>query len=385
MQKGFSFSAAMNLVFRSPYFLPIFLIIQLYTVIGLRRGLHVSGDVLLFNNACFLVCLGARFFHYALQIRKDVRYDADYLPPGNEQVLDRPAEQVKSELAEAGYRFDREGSYAEKRDIGFLGTTVLYGALFLLLLFGSYDYLREYSIMVRAGVGEPMSLDGKGLRGEFEAGDLAAASSLPQLQVRRQILPTAQWPHGATEIALLTAERKELAKSIIAPGRPFRYHGLDFHMTRFIFDAMLVIRKDNSIVYEGFVKLMPLPVKKGEYSYYGGLANQNSGMVKGGAWLNPEKKTVRVDATVGGKNHVETELELWGINKKAQGEYLASLEGIAQWSEIRVARSRHRVMLMIGALIAVIGLFIRVVVRPQRVWLEESAEGCLVWGKKIEG
>jgi hypothetical protein len=54
------------------------------------------------------------------------------------------------------------------------------------------------------------------------------------------------------------------------------------------------------------------------------------------------------------------------------------LEGLAQWSEIRVARSRHRIMLMFGAALAVLGGFLRIVIRPQRVWLEEAEEGCRV-------
>jgi len=35
-------------------------------------------------------------------------------------------------------------------------------------------------------------------------------------------------------------------------------------------------------------------------------------------------------------------------------------------------------MLMIGAALAVIGGLLRIAVRPQRVWLEESEKGCRV-------
>jgi hypothetical protein len=383
MQGQGKFSRTKRLLLTSPYVLPVFLIIPAYTVLGLKLQLPVSGDLLLANNGCFLVFIAIRFVWYALGLRKDIRYGADCRPPRNELALDRPVLQLKQGLAEGGYRFDTAGHYGEKRDIGYLGTTLLYGGLLLLLLFGSYDYLREYSIMVRIGVGEPMSLDGKGLVGVFEAGDLAATSNLPLLQVKNQILPNAQWPQGATEIALVSKERKVLAKGTIAPGKPLRYGGLDFNMSRFIFDTMIVIRALNStapnaIVYEGFVKYFPLQVKQGEYSYFGGLANRTFTMVKGSAWLNPEKNTVRLDASLGGKKIVDTELALWGVNKKQQGEYLASLEGLAQWSEIRVARDRHRVMLMIGALLAVLGGLMRLVVRPQRVWLEEAGEGSRV-------
>jgi hypothetical protein len=292
--------------------------------------------------------------------------------------LDRPIPELKRELDGAGYCFDTAGRYGEKRDLGYLGTTVLYGGLLLLLLVGSYDYLREYSIMVRVGVGEPMSLDGKGLVGGFEAGGLAAASRLPLLQVRKQILPNAQWPKGASEIVLLSKERKELAKGTIAPGKPFRYGSLDFNMTSFIFDALIVIREGQSIVYDSFIKFLPLQQKKDAYSYVASLRNDQFPGVKGTAWLNPEKKAVRVEAKLGEKKSVDVEMELWGKNKITQGEYIASLEGLAQWSEIRVARGRHRVMLMIGAVLAVLGGLLRIVIRPQRVWLEEAGQGCRV-------
>jgi hypothetical protein len=376
MQEKTNSSLIKTLIFTSPYFLLVFIVIPIYTVIAFRLRLPVSGDLLLANNACFLLFIAGRFVRYALKMRGDIRYGADYRQPGKEFILERPMPVLRGELEGSGYRFDAGGRYGEKRDTGFLGTTVMYGGLLLLLLFGSYDYLREYSIMVRLGVGEPMPLTGKGLVGEFEAGNLAASSSLPQLQVRKQILPNAQWPKGATEIALLDKDRKELAKATIAPGKPFRYAGLDYHMTRFLFDALLVIRQGRTIIYDNFVKFLPLVEKKGVYSYYGGLVGKETGKVKGGAWLNPEKKAVRMEATLDGKTIFAGELELWGENKKTQGEFLASIDGLAHWSEIRVARGRHLVMLVLGAVIAVLGGIIRVAVRPQRVWLEEAGTGC---------
>lgn len=378
MQENGRLSSIKKLIFVSPAVLLIFLIIPFYTILSIIRHLPISGNLLLVNNCCFLVIVTLRFVRYVRRMRCDIRYDADYRQPKSVLTLDRPMQELKSELDGFGYRFDTAGRYGEKRDMGYLGTTLIYGGLFLLLLFGSYDFMREYSIMVRMGVGEPMPLDGKGLAGQFEAGNLAATSQLPLLQVKKQILPDAQWPKGATEIVLVDRERKELAKAIIAPGKPFRYRGLDFHMTGFIFDALIMVKKDKVTVYESFVKFMPLTQKKGVYSYYGSLVNAKSENVKGGAWLYPEDKAVWIDATLDGKKIVDTELKLWGKNKITQGEYVASLEGLAHWSEIRVARGRHRNMLIFGAVLAVFGGFLRIVIRPQRVWLEEAEEGCRV-------
>ena len=373
------FSRAVSLFFTSPYFLLLFLLIPAYSVISLKLRLSVSGDLLLGNNMVFCTCVAARIIWRVLKMRGGIRYGADCSPPRKAVEIDRPISVLQNDLTGAGFGFENSGHYAEKRDLGYLGGTILYAGLLLLLLVGSYDYLREYSIMVRIGVGEPMSLDNKGLLGQFEAGFLAGTNKLPQLQVRKQILPNPEWPKGATEIALLSEDRKELAKGTVSPDKTFRYKGLDFSMTRYIFDALIVIRSGNYLVYEGFVKFFPLPQKKGEFSYYCSLKTDKNGNVEGAAWLNPaDKKKVRIDATLSGKKIIDTELELWGVNQKTVGDYTAKLEGLAQWSEIQVARSRHTLALEFGALLALIGGFMRIAVRPQRVWLEEVEQGSRV-------
>ncbi|WP_223923228.1 hypothetical protein [Geobacter sp. AOG2] len=367
-----------GLFFTSPYFLLVFLIVPAYTVLGLKLHFHVSGDLLLANNIAFALCIGARLVRYALRLRGNIRYGAGYRPPSNTIELGRSSSQLQTDLKDAGYHFDSDGHYGEKKDLGFLGTTLLYGGLLLLLLAGSYDYTHEYSVMGRLGVGEPMPLDSTGLLGQYEAGFWAGTTELPLLQVRKQILPNAQWPKGATEIALLSKDRKELAKGTIAPGKPFSSQGLDFYMTRFVFDALFVLRQGPSIAYESFVKLLPLAAKKGEYSYYGSLKTDKFENVRGVAWLNPEKKAVHVEAKLSGKKAFDGVLELWGKNKITQGEYLGSLEGLAQWSEIRVARGRHRRTLMLGAALVLLGGLLRLIIRPQRVWLEDTEEGSRV-------
>ena len=371
-------SRAATLLFNSPYSLLIFLVIPAYTIIGLRLGMSVSGDLLLVNNGCMMACVALRAFRYVTKLRRGIRYGADFRQPESVSTLDRSLAGLKSELDSAGYCFDTDGRYGEKRDIGYVGTTLLYCGLLILLLFGSYDYMREYSVMARLGVGEPISLDKSGLLGAIEAGNLASLDKLPQLQVRKQTLPNEQWPQGATEIALLTKDRKELATATIAPGKPFRYGGLDYHMTRFLFDSLIVIREGNLIVYDSFIKFLPLQQKKDVYSYVTSLRNPQFPDISGTAWLNPEKKAVRIEMKRADKNIIDIEVELWGKNKKEQGPYIASIEGLAHWSEIRVARGRHRVMLMIGAVLFLCGGITRLMFRSQRVWLEEAAEGCRV-------
>ena len=366
-----------KLLFTSWWLFPVFLVIPVFTVLNLRLHLPVSGDLLLINNGCFALVAAARFVWYLMKSGAAIRYGADRSMPKKAVTVDRPASELQGELSGAGYRFGADGRYGEKREHGYFGTTAFYFGLMLLLVFGSYDYMREYSIMVRLGVGLPFELDGKGLTGDFEAGKLAATSAVPQLQVIKQILPNDKWPKGATEIALVTKEGKEVAKTTLSPGKTFNHDGLEYRMTKFIFDGLVVIREGKYIIFDEFIKFLPLAEKKGVYSYYAPTISVES-KVRGSAWLNPEKKTVRVVGKLGKQQIVDTELELWGVNKKTEGEYKTSFEGLAHWSEIRVSRGRHRGMLMLGAFFVVMGGLLRLFVRPQRVWLEEEGASSLV-------
>ena len=56
-----------------------------------------------------------------------------------------------------------------------------------------------------------------------------------------------------------------------------------------------------------------------------------------------------------------------------------SLDALGNWSEIHVVRRRHMEMLWVGGVIALIGLIMRIAIRPRRVWLEETPEGCRAW------
>ena len=380
MDKKSRFSSAVNLFFISPYVLLVFLAIPAYSILSLRLHLPVSGDLLLGNNMVFCVFVAVRIIWRVVKMRGNIRYGADCCPPRKTLELNRPALQLKQELVGAGFKFESGGYYCEKSDLGYLGATVLYGGMMILLLAGSYDYMNEYSVMGRLGVGEPASIADAGKLGAFEAGFFAGTDKLPLLQVKKQILPNAQWPQGASEIALISAkDGKELAKGTTAPRKPFRYGGMDFEMTKFAFDSLIVIRSGDAIAYENFVKFLPLREKKGEYGYIGSLVTKNFSMIKGVAWLNPaDKKKIHLEATLAGKKIVDTELELWGKNVVTQGEYTVKLEGVAQWTEIIVSRSRHTILLMVAAVLAVIGCFMRVVIRPKRVWLVETEEGCQV-------
>lgn len=359
------------LIFTSPWAIPVFFIVPLYVIMSLKLHRPVSGNILLFNNFAFAAFLGIRLVRYLARLGDDIRYGADRGVPRKALPVAGAAREVKDGLAGAGYRFEQGGRYGEKRDFGYLGTIVLYGGLMLLLAVGSYDYMREYSIMVRLGVGLPIPLDGKGLTGEYEAGALARAQSLPQLQVKGQVMPDRQYPGGATKIALVDKDGKKLADSDLVPGKPFYYGGLDYHMIKFLFDGLVVIREGKYIIYDEFLKFFPLAKKNGEYTYFAPIVSKES-KVRGQALLNPNKKEILLVAKLGDKEILNTTLQLWGENKKKQGNYEGSFEGLATWSELRVARARHTGLLMAGAVCVLLGGLLRILIRPQRVWLEEE-------------
>jgi len=61
-----------------------------------------------------------------------------------------------------------------------------------------------------------------------------------------------------------------------------------------------------------------------------------------------------------------------------QGEYTISCAKMGQWSEIHVVRKRNKGALMAGTILAAMGLLMRIMIRPQRVWLEKTGTGCVV-------
>jgi len=48
------------------------------------------------------------------------------------------------------------------------------------------------------------------------------------------------------------------------------------------------------------------------------------------------------------------------------------------WLEIYVVHGRHMAVIFFGAVLIFIGLCMRIIFRPQRIWLEEKSNGCAV-------
>lgn len=381
MSEAASTSRVKYLVLTSPYFLLIFLFIPAFIIVSHLMHLPYNMNLLLVNNGCLLVCIVLRFVWYLSRLNRPDRYGAERGVPDKGRQLGCSAAEVRSELVGKGYRFDAAGVYGEKRDMGYLGTVILYGGLLILLLFGTCDNLWQYTGVVRLGVGDPVPLNNPAAYGELIMGPAASPEQLPQLQVRKLILPNREWPRGAVEIGLWSKEKdaKMLTSGISAPGKALRYHGFEYDMLKFSFVAdFTAVTRNKAPVYNGLLTLLPLREEKGGYTHYTPINDPNFEQIKGEAWFNPGKKALKVVLLREGKQILDTELELWGKNSTTQGEYIASFPRLGQFAEIRVAHERHFTMLKIGAVIALIGGLLRLLVRSQRLWLEETAAGCRV-------
>jgi len=64
--------------------------------------------------------------------------------------------------------------------------------------------------------------------------------------------------------------------------------------------------------------------------------------------------------------------------QQTMGNISFTVERMGVWSEIHVVKRRHMPVVFMGGVLALIGLGMRIAIRPQRIWLEETAEGCRV-------
>ncbi len=155
-------------------------------------------------------------------------------------------------------------------------------------------------------------------------------------------------------------------------------------MVKLVFQPQIVIKyRDSGIVLiNELVTLDPLVQKRGEYSFYGLFQGVILG---GGVYYQPEKSMMMMVVSRGNEKLV-TDLAFQVDQQVVKGDYILSCAKMGQWSEIQVIHRRHKRLLILGGVIAVIGLLLRIAIRPQRVWLEEVADGCTIRSSgKING
>ncbi|MDR3580997.1 MAG: hypothetical protein P4L44_13635 [Oryzomonas sp.] len=368
-----------RIVFTSPWFLLIFLIVPGFTVAShlLHRPYHQN--LLLINNISFLVCIALRLCWYLARLWCTIRYGAGHGRPQDACELELAAATLRERLSGAGYRFAAGGGYGEKRDPGYFGTALVYAGLLLTLSFGCYDNLRQFAGQIVTGVGDPVPLnEARSYSGETLVGPWATPGTLPQLQIKQMIVTDKSWPDGAARIGLISDEGIELADGFVSPGKPLHYQDYEFHLARFRFRAAVVVKEKDQKVFGGVIEFRQMPVRQNGFDYYGSFPRTDAGNVTGDAWYNPGTRSLRVIAAKDGKQVMDSTLQMSVKARENQGEYGIELLSLGEAPQIDVVRSRHMRLIVIGAVIALLGGLLRLAFRPQRVWVEDAGEGCRV-------
>lgn len=374
-----------RLLLVSPWSLLVFLIIPLLVVLSITFHIRLpfagSARVLLINNICFTLFVACRLLRYLVFLRKPVRYGAVCCRPRHNLMLNASAGDVRTTLGRVGYTFADDGRYGEKRDIGYLGTTVMYAGLLILLAVGCWDNLRQFSGVLLDGMGPATSLNKLESYRRISKGPFASLpASLPRMQIINQYLLDDTYPMGATEVAFISSDGKS-EKLLLKPREPVSVGAFDIYMAKLVFEPQIVIKNRDSVtLFDDFVTLDPLVQKRGVYSFYGLFQGE---IVGGGVYFQPEKNTLKVVISQGNKK-VVTDMVFQTDQQVVQGDYILSCAKMGQWSEIHVVHRRHKGLLVMGGVITVVGLLLRIAIRPQRVWLEEAPEGCTIWSSGKE-
>jgi len=376
-----------QLLLDSPLFLLVFAVLPglliLSRVLYLHLPFRFTTKMLLANSICMLALLAVRWLRHLSGLKREIRYSAVRRRPYAVQDLVRPAAEVRADLEKAGYRFTDDGSYAEKADLGYPGMALIYGGLFLILAIGTWDNLAQFSGTFIHGIGKATPLDNRNLYYPLIAGPISSISGLPKLEITEMKFNDKKFPKGAIEIILWSEENKPLGTDVLeVMGDPYPFRGYDIFVAKLLVDAGLSIKTRDSnnrevIIFYDAVKLSPLWKKQGDYSFYGTFTDRAS--LTGEVLYNPEKNIFKVTMAREGKKVLETEYPFQIVLHKVEGDYDLSFIAVGRWAEIHVLRRRHMTMIWVGGIIAVLGLIMRIAFRPQRVWLEETAEGCRAW------
>ncbi len=369
------------LLVRSPLPLMIFILLPaaliLSSVLHFSLPFRVTQRLLLGNNICLLLFLTARFFYYLSGLRKKLRYGETAHPSSAALTSVIPVEQVRAELSKVGFCWNDSDSYAEKHDRGYFGTVLIYGGLFLLLFIGTWENLSQFSGTTIHGIGIPADLSKPGAYSMLSMGILASNSDLPKLEVTKQVFANSTYKKGASDITLWPKnDGKPIRTMIIGAGDPYQYKGFDIYLAKQLVDVSLSLKssKDrNKVFYYDSVKLSPLWKKEGDYSMYGTFRTMDG--YDGEAFYNPDNGTFKFSLMHEGKTVLDSEYVLYQYREKVIGDFVMSLEALGNWSEIHVVHRRHMELLWVGGIIALLGLLLRIVIRPQRVWIEAGDEG----------
>lgn len=376
-------------LFISPWPLLVFFIIPLLFILSVKLHIRLplagSKSPLLYNNACFSLLVAIRFLYYLRGMTRAIRYGADRGMPREATEIAQPVSKVRSSLAAAGYQFDGTRNYAEKRDSGYLGTTILYAGLFIVLFTGTLDNMRQFSGTLLHGVGASIDLNTIDKYRALATGPFTTTpTTLPKMKILRHLIPDATYPRGAAEVVFVGPDGKQQKVILKAPD-PYSVGNFDIYMAKMLYEPKIVVTIDGAIpVFNGRIMLWPLATKVDGYGFYAPFVEGN---LDGEVYYQPEKSRLKMVLRQGRNTLMDKELIFQVDRQQTLGNISFTVERMGVWSEIHVVRRRHMPLILLGGIIAVIGLLMRVAIRPQRVWLEEAPEGCRVRyvGKNLLG
>jgi hypothetical protein len=375
-------SAVSRFVFTSPWLPLIFIALFAFAIyaefsrIPMPRFFPTPIRFILFNNLCLLLVIALRFIDQIVRTQKTFYYAAGDRAKRNEFICPKPADTVRGELGKAGFCFDSSG-YGEKRTVVPLAMSLVYGGILLALLVGSYDNYFHISGVFFQGEGAPAQLSDKSLYLNIVKGPLATLASLPKLQVRKNIYTAPLWPNGAVELALLDKNNKEIIKGTVGKyGKPLVYNGIEYHFGRFLTDIpLLIVSDDQQEEFQNHVKVKPLDKPEGNFTHY---ANFEGNSLLWDVLYDPTTRTIRLLGGKDGRNVVDGVYHFGRDTSAHMGPFSVSVPGLTNWAEIHVVHPRHMLLVFIGAGIMAVGILLRFIFHPQRVWLEETLEGCRV-------
>ena len=373
--------------FVSPWPLLIFFIIPILFVLSVKFHLQLplagSKAPILYNNACLSLFVALRFLYYLKGMTGSIRYGAKRGMPLNVTECVSSASVLRSSLTSAGYQFDSSGTYAEKSDRGYLGTTLLYAGLFIVISTGTVDNMRQFSGTLLHGVGTSVDLNNTEKYRALITGPFTTEpTTLPKMKIIRHLIPDAVNPNGAADVVFIGATGKEQQTILKAPV-PYRNGEFDIYMAKMIYEPKIAVAIDGaSPVFNGQIMLWPLAKKVNDFGFY---APFSEGNLDGELFYQPEKSRLKMVLRQGSNILMDKELIFQVDRQQAMGNISFTVERMGVWSEIHVVKRRHFPLIIFGGIAAFIGLMARLVIRPKRVWLEETAGECRVrWvGKNL--
>lgn len=283
---------------------------------------------------------------------------------------------IKDAVSKLGYRYDESSAQGVNRPLGniFALLSCLCG-LWLLVPTGLYDYLYQFSGIVYLGTGEPLSLNVPDNYGAYSRGTLTSYSDIGmKLRGYDIIPPSAEYPQGAKDIAVLDPGGKELWRGLLTPGSRHRQGGYDLYLENFVYDIFIGA---GTVKGHGFfndrIRVYPLKQPSGDYTHYGSFEYPLD-KIKGEISFDMKTDRMTVRMTHDGEK-VEGHVGMAPESHAEVGGYTFTLSGIGKWTHINVMRVRHINYMKTGGILLLAALVFGILYPARKVWLLPGNDG----------